>query len=850
MAPSISQADAKIFNSIELSYRKYLVRVCMVLGLPALGVFSIQGLFNGRYVEGLVLFFMLALVVGLFFLTLKPQFKVKEDLIYQNFLALLFILFGFNLAYSIGFRGDLSRIPWSYLFIVLIFFALGAARALIWVAIFYAAILCLGMYYPLNQHILIDDLKLRFHVSVVLVILASFFFERLKRKYQQELIDHHRILRESEFRYREAYQRLESEMNERRRAQDALRESEAKYRELVQNANSAILRFDREGNVTFWNRFAEEFFGYSQEEMLGRNVLGRIVPETDSTGKDLATMIRDIGLHPEKYIANENENMRKTGERVWVAWTNKAIYAPDGQLGEILCIGNDVTDRKQAERALRESEEKYRLLVENANDAIFILQNQTVKFSNPKAKEIGAHLGIDLQQNPFLDYIHPEDRDTLWDRLPRRGAGELVPGAYTFRLRNRDGRELWVELNAVRIKWEGQPATLNFLRDITAQKKLEVQLQLAQKMKAVGTLAGGIAHDFNNLLMGIQGRTSLMMTAADPIPPHCEHLKEIEQYVKSAAELTQQLLGLARGGKYEVKPTDLNHLMAQSAQMSGRTKKEINIIQNYQTGLWTVEIDRNQIDQVLLNIFVNAWQAMPDGGNLYIETQNVGLDEDYVKPHGVRPGKYVKISITDTGVGMDEHTLKRMFDPFFTTKAKERGTGLGLASAYGIIQNHDGFITAYSVKGRGTTLNLFLPASEKAAIDERRPEPEIVRGTETVLLVDDEEMIIKVGVQLLRKMGYEVLVAGDGKKAIEIYSQNKAKIAIIILDMIMPEMGGGEVYDRVRQINPEAKVLLSSGYSLNGQAAEILKRGCTGFIQKPFSLVELSGKLREILPTA
>ncbi len=273
----------------------------------------------------------------------------------------------------------------------------------------------------------------------------------------------------------------------------------------------------------------------------------------------------------------------------------------------------------------------------------------------------------------------------------------------------------------------------------------------------------------------------------------------------------------------------------------------LTIYKKYQDEIWTVEVDRNQIDQVLLNIFVNAWQAMPGGGDLYIQTKNEMLDANFAGVYGVRTGKYVAISITDTGVGMDENTLKRVFDPFFTTKEKERGTGLGLASAYGIIKNHGGIIRAESTGGRGAAFHIYLPASEKPIIDDIQDDQNILAGSGTILLVDDEEMIIDVGVKILEKMGYEVLTARHGTEAIEVYQQNRQKVALVILDLIMPRMGGGQVFDRLKEMDPNVTVLLSSGYSLDGQATEILKRGCDGFIQKPFHLKELSEKLRQII---
>ena len=425
-----------------------------------------------------------------------------------------------------------------------------------------------------------------------------------------------------------------------------------------------------------------------------------------------------------------------------------------------------------------------------------------------------------------------------------------------MRFSEKTGNRRQYELSAylVRDRNDNAVGFRGLSRDVTEKieaeaekKKLETQLQQAQKMEAVGTLAGGIAHDFNNLLMGIQGRASLMLMDADATHPHFEHIKGIEEYVRSAADLTGQLLGFARGGRYEVQPTDLNELIAKQNLMFGRTKKEINIREKFAKNLWTSDVDRRQIEQMLLNIYVNAWQAMPGGGDLYIQTENIIIDESYSKPFRVEPGKYVKISITDTGIGMDKATMRKIFDPFFTTKEMGRGTGLGLASAYGIIKNHGGFVNVYSEPGQGTTFNIYLPASEEAPIEEKQMDHEILGGTGTVLLVDDQDMILDVSSEILEKLGYAVLIAKGGKEAVAVYNKNRDVIDMVILDMIMPIMGGGETYDRLKEINPDVKVLLSSGYSINGRAKDILKRGCHGFIQKPFNMAELSKKMREIL---
>ena len=513
------------------------------------------------------------------------------------------------------------------------------------------------------------------------------------------------------------------DITEQKKAQDALQRSEIKYRELVQNANSIILRRDSQGKITFFNEFAQKFFGYTEDEILGRNAIGTIVPEKDSTGRDLSAMIRDIGVNPEKYASNENENIRKDGERKWVSWTNKAIHDKDGNIVEILCVGNDVTERKLLER----------------------------------------------------------------------------------------------------------------------------QLLQALKLESIGTLAGGIAHDFNNLLMGILGNASLMLLNADPADPNYNRLKSIEKQVESGSKLTAQLLGYARKGKYELKSINLNQLVKDTTEIFGRTRKNISIYLELTPDLLAVEADKGQIEQVLWNLYVNAADAMPDGGGFILKTFNTDHKNMKNRLYVPLPGKYVALAATDTGIGMDKETLERIFDPFFTTKDMGRGTGLGLASAYGIIKGHDGYVDVESKKGEGTTFRIYLPASEKKIAKSVDITEKLLKGTETVILVDDEELILDVGRDLLEKMGYKVLTAGGGREAIELYKKNQDDIDIVILDMIMPHMSGSDTYDRMKEINPDIKVLLSSGYSIGGQATDILNRGCNGFIQKPFNMNELSVAIRQIL---
>ena len=726
MAFFISRDVANLSDSMELHHQKYLVNVFMIFGLPILGIFMVYDFIIGRYLIGSVLLLMFGLLLWLFVAINRRGYNTKKSRIYPYFLNILFILFGFFIAYTVGVEGNLSRMPWAFLFTVLVFFALGAARALIWVSILFCALLVLEFYISGHARLVISEFKLRFYIAFMLVIVASFFFERLKKKYQLELINNQQTLKESENRYREAFEQLHDEMNERKQAEVALRESEERFRELAELMPETIFEMDLEGNLTFVNRNAYNYFGYTPADLKqGLNSVDMIIPADRDLAKQNITRI----LGGERTGINEYTALRKDGTTFPVIIHSAPIFKagkPVGLRGFMI----DNTDRKKAE----------------------------------------------------------EER-----------------------------------------------------------RKLEVQFHQAQRFEALGTLAGGIAHDFNNLLMNIQGNTSLMLFEIDSTHPHFDLLKNIEKQVKSGAQLTRQMLGYARKGKFNVKPIDLNRIVAESAETFGRTRKEITIEQNLEDDLFSIAADKGQIDQVLFNLYVNAADAMPGGGKLLLKTQNVthlNIKSDQYNPE---PGNYVQINISDTGCGMDKTTLERIFDPFFTTKEMGRGTGLGLASVYGIIKSHDGYIDVGSEKGQGTTFTIFLPASENGVEGDAEAEARLIKGSGTLLIVDDEELVLEVGANMLEKLGYTVLKAHNGTAAVDIFKANQDKIKMVILDIIMPDMGGGAVYEKIKPINPDVKVLLSSGYSVDGQAIELLEAGCDGFMQKPFTMEELSKKIGQIL---
>jgi two-component system, cell cycle sensor histidine kinase and response regulator CckA len=532
------------------------------------------------------------------------------------------------------------------------------------------------------------------------------------------------------------------------------------------------------------------------------------------------------------------------------------------EIGQVTAAFNTMVRSVEADQqkidqilsALRESEEMYRLVTENSLSQVLLLSKGQVLFANQKVVQDSGYSIPELLGHKALARIHPEDRRGIRRMVRKRAVGHAMPGLKQCRYITKAGDVRWMELAAVPTTYRGKSVMLIHGTDITKRKlafedqqRLEVKLRQAQKMEAIGTLAGGLAHDFNNLLMGIQGNAELLQADTDPSDPAHERLQGILQYTQNGAELTRQLLGYARRGKYEVKPLYLNNLIAQSSRMFGRTQKEIVIRLDLQDDIWSVEADRGQMEQVLLNLYVNAWQAMPGGGELFIRTRNVVLREGDADAMQIRSGDYVHLSVADTGIGMDEETLQKIFDPFFTTKQRQRGTGLGLASTYGIIRNHGGTITCASKPKQGAVFNIYLPRSEKLPAQENPLPPPAEPGSETILLVDDEEMVLGVGKDMLAHLGYKVVTAKGGRIALDLLRQQGSEIHLVILDMIMPEMGGAETYTQLRQINPEIPVLLCSGYSLEGQASEIMARGCNGFIQKPFALDKLSRIVRQVL---
>jgi two-component system, cell cycle sensor histidine kinase and response regulator CckA len=513
----------------------------------------------------------------------------------------------------------------------------------------------------------------------------------------------------------------------------------------------------------------------------------------------------------------------------------------------------EIAERKRVEEALRLTQ----FSVDKAGDAVFwmgpdakfIYVNDTACSSLGYSREELLSMRVhDIDPN-FPEIAWPEH----WQEVRRRGAF-IVESQH----RTREGKVFPVEIKVNYLEFEGEEYNCAFARDITERQeaekekeRMQVQLRQAQKMEAVGTLAGGIAHDFNNLLQAVQGYAQLLLLRKDGDDDGQRELQQIVRAAERGADLTQQLLTFSRKVESELQPIDFNREVENVRLLLERTiPKMIEVEFRLAEDLKMVNADSGQVEQILMNLVVNAKDAMPDGGKLVVETANVTLDQDYCRIHRVaNPGNYVQLTVTDTGHGIDKMTIEHIFEPFYTTKETGKGTGLGLATVYGIVKSHNGHIVCYSEPDEGTTFKIHLPTIDSTQ-EARKAEDHLTApegGSETILLVDDEEPIRSLGTQILEEFGYTVLTAADGESALRLYSEEQEKIDLVILDLIMPGMGGKLCLVELLKINLEAKVAIASGYSPDGPTKEILKNGAKGFISKPYDLRQMLRVVREVL---
>ena len=633
------------------------------------------------------------------------------------------------------------------------------------------------------------------------------------------------------------------------RAEEARRQGEERFRALIEHGADAVALIAPDGTLLFASQSTQRLLGFPPAELVGRPSSERVHPDDIPR---VQAALADIVASPGTPLALGLRWRHKDGRWRYIdAVAVNRLVEP--AVGAIVVNFRDDTERRQAETALRESEERYRTLVEGVRDVIFALSPEgTITSLNPAFDTITGWRRDEWVGRAFERLVHPEDLPHALELLGRVVRGELRPVSQ-FRVGTAKGDYRMVEFSATpQLLEQRLIGILGIGRDVTERVQLEQQLRQAQKMEAVGRLAGGIAHDFNNILTAITGYADLLLEDLSASDPRREDVDEVRKAAERAAGLTRQLLAFSRQQVLQPKVIDVNALVGDLEKMLGRLLGEdIALSTRLDPAVGRVKADAGQLEQVLMNLAVNARDAMPEGGKLSIEGVNVDLDERYAADHyPARPGPYVMLAVTDTGVGMSEETQAHMFEPFFTTKEKGKGTGLGLATVYGIIKQSGGFIWVYSELGRGSTFKIYLPRVEEVGTSSAAPAPAAApapRGTETVLVAEDEPPVRAIARQVLERQGYTVLEAATAERALDIAAQYSGAIHLLLTDVIMPGMNGQELATRLAHVRPETRVIFMSGYTDDAVMRHgVLQPGST-YMQKPFTPDAIARKVREVL---
>ncbi len=633
----------------------------------------------------------------------------------------------------------------------------------------------------------------------------------------------------------------------RKESMENLRIESEKFRTLAEHAPFGLCMIGEDGRFVYINPKFTDMFGYDLNDVPdGRHWFRLAYPDQYYRHEVISTWLQDV----------ERAGVGEARPRVFTVrckdGADKIIHFRSVRLatGEDLMSCEDITERTLARQKLLESERRYRILFDESRDGIFITSRDgTLMDANRSFLEIFGYAREEMIGTNVRElYLNPFDRERYQQTIESEGSVK----DYELLLKNREGGELSCQLTAT-VRQGEDGSVLGYqgsVRDVTERKRLERQLLHAQKMEALGTLAGGIAHDFNNLLQIIMGYVELLLFGKKPQDPDYARLQAVQKAALKGSELVRRILLFGRKVEAQRRPINLNEEITQALELLDRTvPKTIEISLHMARGLKMVNADPGQLTQILLNLTVNAMDAMPDGGKLTIETGNVTLNEQYCSTHiEAKPGDYVLLSVSDTGYGMEKAVLEHIFEPFFTTKKMGEGTGLGLAMVFGIVKNHGGYVTCYSEPGMGTVFKVYLPAMETEvarAIESDAETP--TGGVETILLVDDQESIRVLAGEFLTLAGYKVLTASNGREALEIFKEKRADISLVILDLIMPEMGGRQCLDELLKIDPDARVVLASGFSFNGQMSKDIEQRTRGFVEKPYEMQQLLRVVREVL---
>jgi two-component system, cell cycle sensor histidine kinase and response regulator CckA len=647
-----------------------------------------------------------------------------------------------------------------------------------------------------------------------------------------------------EFSGRKARVVLAIEATERVQTMQALRETSDQLRTMVDTAPLAIWTLDRKGQITSWNRMAMEMFQWGADEVLGKQI--EIIPEEKKA--EFATLLSRY-RSGDRVTAFETSRLRRDGSRIPVTlWSAPLADHANRQIGTLM-IATDISQKKRDEETLARTEAGFRLLFENNPQPMWVFHAETLRFLEVNQAAI-AHYGYSREE--FLgmrasDIRTPEEAERF-ERALRTSPAKTPTNVGTWKHVLKSGKTVDIEIVAHELEFKGAPAILSVLTDVTDKRVLEEQLRQSQKLEAIGRLAGGVAHDFNNLLTVIIGYADLLRTSIAKVSPDPDAIDEIRNASDRAASLTRQLLAFSRKQVLEPTSLNLNQLVLKIQKMLSRLIGEnIEIVTDLATELWNVAADPGQVDQIIMNLAVNARDAMDHGGTLTIQTRNVFLGDEYATSHsGAAQGANVLLSITDTGCGMNAETQSHIFEPFYTTKG--RGTGLGLATVYGIVKQSGGDIWVYSEPGLGTCIKVYLPRLAGDIIEtEAAPTPAGSRGTGCILLVEDEESLRRLIANVLEAGGYKVLAATTVEEAIKICADPLTAFDLLLTDIVLPGGNGGELATRATGMRPKLRTLLMSGYSEGTVLRQPPFKSPTNFIQKPFNADALKSKIREIL---
>ena len=636
----------------------------------------------------------------------------------------------------------------------------------------------------------------------------------------------------------------------------SLLESEEQKKAILDGSVDRIRLVDRDMKIVWANRTTTLESNIPAEKLVG-NQCFKIFVGRDTPCPGCPTLLALKSGKTEHAIMHHIQSRDVKGDSYWDSYA-VPIKDKSGNVSQVIQLVRNITDYRKAEVAKRESENKYRALFENSIDAIYITKGGGEFIdANPSFLKLFGYSQEEIKTINATDfYADHNDRSRFKREIEKDGS---VTG-FPVKLVKKDGEEIDCIITAsVRMDDSGNVTGYQgVIRDITEKKKaeeekeqLEAQLMHAQKMEAIGTLAGGIAHDFNNILQAISGYSQILLIGKEKDNPDYSRLKVIEKSALRASKLTSQLLIFSRKVAANLRPLDINQELMQVIEMLRQTiPKMINIEVKLGENIKIINADKTQIEQVIMNLAINARDAMPEGGKLIFDTSNVAIDEGYMKSHlGAVPGSYVLLTVSDTGSGIDKDSVEHIFEPFYTTKERGKGTGLGLAMVYGIVKSHDGYIMCYSEKEKGTTFKAYFPVAETET-SELQPEEEIMDirfGNETILIVDDEENLRKIGKEMLTKFGYKAFTASSGEAALKTYRKRKNEIDLIIMDLIMPGMGGKKCLGKIIKIDPGAKIIIASGYSDDEHTKEIFRLGARGFLRKPYDISQLLKVIRNAL---